>query len=103
MASAFKATIISVVHLIAATAVYWHLITGGWLTTNYQLNDPNIVNLLLAIFEPMAVLLVIAYWLRRTPFLDRLIFILFCVQLFVGASFLVFFLVFALTWHAKMM
>jgi hypothetical protein len=103
MALTSKATLISVVHVTAATAVYWHLINGGWLTNRYQLNDPNIVNLLLAIFEPMAVTCVIAYWLRRTPFLYSLIYILCCVQLLIGASFLIFFLVFALTWHSKMM
>jgi hypothetical protein len=98
-----KAVWISVVHLVAAAAVYRYLITGGWLTNHYQLDDPNIVNLLLAIFEPIAVLTVIAYWLRRTPFLYSLIYILSCVQLLIGASFLIFFLVFALTWHSKMM
>jgi hypothetical protein len=58
----------SVVHLIAAAVVYWHLITGGWLTNHYQLNDPNIVNLVLAIFEPIAIVSVIACWLwRKSP------------------------------------
>lgn len=98
-----KATLISVVHIIAATAVSWHLINGGWLTNHYQLNDPNIVNLLLAIFEPMAGLSVIAFWLWRTPLLYRLISILCLVQLLIGAGFLIFFLFFALTWHPKLM
>lgn len=55
----------SAVHVVAAVAVYRHLISGGWLTNRYQLNDPNIVNLLLAIFEPIAILSVIAYWIAR--------------------------------------
>ncbi|MEY2558049.1 MAG: hypothetical protein QOE34_1474, partial [Verrucomicrobiota bacterium] len=42
-----KAVALSIFHVIAATVVYWHLITGGWLTNHYQLNDPNIVNLVL--------------------------------------------------------
>jgi hypothetical protein len=46
---------------------------------------------------------VIAWWLLRKPFLYRLISILFLVQLLVGAGFLVFILLFALTWHPKMM
>jgi hypothetical protein len=32
----------------------------SWLTNRYQLNDPNIVNLMLAIFEPIAIVSVIA-------------------------------------------
>ena len=45
------------------------MISGGWLTIRYQLNDPTIVNLILAIFEPIAVASVIAYWIWRTPYL----------------------------------
>ena len=71
-----KAALISVLNVIAATVVYRHLITGGWLTNHYQLNDPNIVNLVLAIFEPIAIVSVIAYWLSRKRFLYRLISIL---------------------------
>jgi hypothetical protein len=98
-----KAVWISVVHLVAASAVYRHLISGGWLTNHYQLNDPNIVNLLLAIFEPIAVVSVIAYWLLRKPALYRLTSILFFVQLLIGAGFLVFILLFLFTWHPKLM
>jgi hypothetical protein len=103
MSPPLKATIISVVHLVAATAVYRYLITGGWLTNHYQLNDPNIINLVLAIFEPIAIVGVIAYWLVRKPFFYRLIFILFFVQILIGIGFLAFILLFALTWHPKMM
>jgi hypothetical protein len=103
MSPPLKAALISVVHVAAATAVYRHLITGGWLTNHYQLNDPNIVNLVLAIFEPIAIVSVIAYWLWRKPFLYRLMSILCLVQLLVGAGFLIFILLFALTWHPKMM
>jgi hypothetical protein len=67
--SLLRAALISVVHVIAATALYYYLITGGWLTNPYHLNDPNMVNLLLAIF---AVVSVIAYWLSRKRFLYRL-------------------------------
>jgi len=98
-----KAVWISVVHVIAATAVYRHLISGGWLTNHYQLNDPNIVNLVLAIFEPIAILSVIAYWLLRKPALYRLTSVLFFVQILIGAGFLAFILFFVLTWHPKMM
>lgn len=103
MSSPLKAVLISVVHMVAATAVYRHLITGGWLTNRYQFNDPNIVNLVLAIFEPIAIGSVIAYWLWRKPFLYRLMSILCLVQILIGAGFLIFILLFVLTWHPKMM
>jgi hypothetical protein len=93
----------SVGHLIAAAAVYWHLIKGGWLTNHYQLNDPNIVNLALAIFEPIAVVSVIAFWIWRTPLLRRLLLTLGLIQILIVAGFLLFILVFAITWHPKIM
>src|SRR5207244_7785129 len=96
-----KAGLITLVHVVAATAVYRHLITGGWLTNHYQLNDPNIVNLVLAIFEPIAIVSVIAYWVLRKRFLYRLISILCLVQLLIGAGFLIFILLFMVTWHPK--
>jgi hypothetical protein len=99
----WKAIVMSAVHVIAAAAVYRYLITGGWLTNHYQLNDPNIVNLVLAIFEPIAVLSVIAWWITRNASLYRLMFVLFLVQLLIGAGFLAFLLFFAITWHPKMM
>jgi hypothetical protein len=89
--------------LIAAVFVYWHLITGGWLTNHYRIDDPNIVNLVLAIFEPITIVSVIAYWVWRKSFLYRLISILFLVQILIGAGFLIFILLFMLTWHPKMM
>ena len=103
MSPTFKAGFISVIHVVAATAVYRHLITGGWLTNRYQLNDPNIVNLGLAVFEPIAVVSVIAYWLLRKPALYRLISVLCLVQILIGAGFLIFILLFVFTWHPKMM
>jgi hypothetical protein len=103
MSPKLKAGLITLVHVVAATAVYRHLVTGGWLTNHYQLNDPNIVNLVLAIFEPVAVASVIAYWLLRKPFLYRLISILCLVQILIGAGFLIFILLFAFTWHPKLM
>jgi hypothetical protein len=89
--------------LAAAAAVYRHLITGGWLTNRYHLNDPNIVNLALAIFEPIAVVCVIAYWIWRTQFFAKLLWRFFLVQILIGAGFLAFILLFFFTWHPKMM
>jgi hypothetical protein len=103
MSPNLKAGLISIVHVIAATAVYRYLITGGWLTNHYQLNDPNIVNLVLAIFEPIAIVSVLAYWLLRKPALYRLMSILFFVQILIGAGSLVFILLFVFTWHPKLM
>lgn len=98
-----KAIWYSVGHVIAAAAVYRHVITGGWLTNHYQLNDPNIVNLALAIFEAIAVVCVAAYWIWRTQLLAKLLSWLFLVQILIGVGFLIFVLVFALTWHPKLM
>lgn len=102
-----KLLLISVVHIVAAAFAYWHLISGGWLTTAtisaYRLNDPNIVNLMLAIFEPIAVASVIVYWLSRRPFFYRLMSILCLVQLLIGTAFLIFILLFIFTWHPRMM
>jgi hypothetical protein len=103
MSLRLKASLFSVVHLITAIAVYRYLLTGGWLTNHYQLNDPNIINLALAIFEPIAIVSVIAYWIWRKSFLYRLMSILALIQILVGAGFLIFILLFMLTWHAKMM
>jgi hypothetical protein len=99
----WKAILFSALHVVAAAAIYRYLISGGWLTNHYQLNDPNIVNLLLAVFEPIAVVSVVAYWIGRRPFLYRLMSILCVVQVLIGTGFLLFILFFALTWHPKMM
>lgn len=98
-----RAIFCTALNLTAAIAVYCHLITGGWLTNQYQLDDPNIVNLFLAIFEAIAVLTVVAFWVRRTPRFQRLLSILCVIQVLVGVAFVVFFLVFAMTWHPKLM
>jgi hypothetical protein len=98
-----KAICGSIVHLVAAAAVYRYLITGGWLTNHYRLDDPNIVNLGLAIFEPLAIVCVAAYWIWRTPFLGRLLWRLCLVQIVIGAGFLGFIAFFFFTWHPRMM
>lgn len=103
MNSTTKAIWYSAGNFLAAAAVYRYLITGGWLTNRYHLNDPNIVNLGLAIFEPIAVLGVIAYWIWRTEFLARLLWRLFLVQIVIGVGFLAFILYFFFTWRPKMM
>jgi hypothetical protein len=103
MSSPMKAASFSAIHVIAASAVYYHLITGGWLMTHYSLDDLNVVNLILATVEPIAILGVIAYWIWRTPFLYRLLVILCLAQLLIAIGFATFFLVFIISWHPKMM
>ena len=98
-----KAALYSAVNIVAAVAVYRHLNNGGWLMNQYRLDDPNIVNLVLAIFEPVAILSVIAYWIWKTDFLRRLVAIMGVIQILIGVGFLAFFIIFALTWHPKMM
>jgi hypothetical protein len=98
-----RTIVYSVLHLAAAAAVYRYLITGGWLTNRYHLDDPNMVNLFLAIFEPIAVLSVVVFWIWRTPALRRSMSVLLVVQILIGAGFLLFLLLFAITWHPKMM
>lgn len=99
----WKPIVYSAVTLIGAAWIYWFLITGGWLTNHYRWNDPDIINLFLAIVEPVLFLGVIAYWIRRTPFLYRLLFIFFLIQLVIGAGFLAMILFFVFTWKPRMM
>src|ERR1051325_12183372 len=77
MRSKTKSIIYSAVILIGAVWMYRFLNSGGWLTHHYQLNDPDSLNLIPVIFEPVAVLGVVAYWVRRTRALYRLLFLLF--------------------------
>jgi len=98
-----RAIVYSAINLIAAIAVYRYLITGGWLTNHYHFDDPNIVNLALAIFEPIAVLVVIAFWVGRTSFLYRALFLLMILQVLIGLGFAAFLLFFMLSWHPRMM
>jgi len=103
MASTSKSVWYSIGHVVAAAAIYRYLISGGWLTNHYRIDDPNIVNLALAIFEPIALLSVVAYWIRRTQFLAKLLARLFFVQILIGIGFLIFILLFFMTWKPKMM
>ncbi|MFZ1221031.1 MAG: hypothetical protein WAO00_17185 [Chthoniobacterales bacterium] len=98
-----KPIIYSLVIVIAAAWIYRGLITGGWLTNHYRWNDPDIINLFLAILEPIVVLIVAAYWIWRTQGLYRLLFVSFVVQLITGAGFLAFILFFFFTWKPKLM
>ena len=98
-----KPIIYSVLNVVGAAWVYRHLFTGGWLTHHYDLRDPDSINLVLAIVEPLVVLCVISYWILRTRFLYRLLFISFIVQLLIDAGFIAFIGLFMLTWKPRMM
>ena len=98
-----KSIIYSVVIVVGAAWVYRLLYTGGWLTHHYDLHDPNVINLILAVVEPLVMLGVISYWVWRTRFLYRLLFISFIVQLLIDVGFLAFILTFFFTWKPKMM
>ncbi len=99
-----KGILYSIVIVVAALDIYWHLFTGGWLTNPYyRLNDPDIVNLLVAIVEPILVLVVIVYWLSVSATLHRILFWSFILQLLICAGFGLVILLFVLTWHPRLM
>jgi hypothetical protein len=95
--------VVSVFQVVAAVWIYRFLNTGGWLTHRYDLSDPNSLNLVPVIFEPVAVLSVIAYWMRRTARLRRLLMILGVVQVLIVVSYLAVFALFVLTYRPRMM
>jgi hypothetical protein len=103
MRSKTKSIIYSAVILIGAAWMDRFLNSGGWLTHHYQLNDPDNLNLIPVIFEPIAVLGVATYWVWRTHALYRLLFFLFLGQLLIGMSYLAVFLLFVLTYKPRMM
>jgi hypothetical protein len=98
-----KPIIYSVLNLIGAVWVYRLLISGGWLTHHYDLRDPDSINLVLAMVEPLMVLCVISYWIWRTRSLYRLLFVSFIVQLLIDVGFIAFIGLFVLTWKPRMM
>ena len=97
--------VVSVFQIVAALSIYRFLNSGGWLTHRYYdlLQDPDNLNLIPVLFEPVAVLSVIAYWIRRTAGLRRLLMILAVVQVLIVASYLAVFALFVLTYRPRMM
>jgi len=94
---------VSLLNIIAAALIYRALYKGGWLTHHYDLRDSDSLNLVPVIFEPIAVLSVLAYWIWRTSFLYRLMLILAVVQLLIIAGFVALILYFMLTYHPRLM
>ena len=103
MSHQLKAIFFSCLQVVAAAAAYYHLVTGGWLQTHYQWNDPNIVNLLLALFEPIALVSVLVYWLWPTAALYRVLVFLSLAQVLIALGIGIFFLIFLLLWHPRLM
>jgi heme/copper-type cytochrome/quinol oxidase subunit 4 len=98
-----KPVIYSVVNLAIAAWVLGFLRTGGWLTHHYEWNDPNTINFVLMLLEPIIILAVIAYWIWRSPQFYRALFISFIFQLLVAAGFVALFAFFFLTWKPRLM
>ena len=98
-----KPVIYTLVNVTVAVWVLRLLRSGGWLTHHYEWNDPNTINFLLMLIEPVVLLGVIAYWIWRTARLYRLLFVSFVLQLVVAAGFLALFVFFFLTWKPKLM
>ena len=88
-----RALFVSSGHVLIAIGVYWHLITGGWLAQSPAWNDPNIINLALALLEAIAVGSVLAFWIWPRPFLYRFMADLLVIQAVVGLLILIWFLI----------
>jgi hypothetical protein len=89
-------------HLLVAGGIYWHLVSGGWLSVHYEWRDPNNINLVLALLEGLVVALVIALLATRSRFVHRFLVDLFYIQLLLGTILLAVGLIFILTWHPKL-
>jgi len=98
-----RVILVCLLHLLIAGAFYRALIIGGWLTNSYyRWDDPDDINLVLAIFEPVCAVLVIAMLFTRRRFLYKLLVDLLVLQLLFSAAFLGMMLLFALTWKPRM-
>src|SRR5581483_9589535 len=99
-----KPLVYSIFLVLAGAIIYRHLYTGGWLTNPYyRLNDPDIINLFLAILEPLLMLVVVAYWLRRNQWMYRILFMTFLLQLLICLGFTLFSAWFFLTYKPRLM
>jgi hypothetical protein len=98
-----RVIIVCLLHLLFAAAVYWHLVTHGWFDENYHWDDPNNINLVLAVFEPLCAAAVAALAITRKPFFYKLLIDLLILQLLAAACFLAVVLIFVLTYKPRMM
>ena len=99
----WKIIVLCLFHGLIATGVYWHLITGGWLTSeHYQWGDPNNINLVLAVFEAMAVATAIMLLALKKRFVYLLAVDFMVVQLLLVAVMGALLVLFILTWKPGM-
>lgn len=98
----WKTILLCIVHGLIAAIVYWHLITGGWLTEHYSWDDPDNINLVMAIFEAVTVATVIALLISRGRFIYRLLIDLMFIQILLAVVMGGLVLLFVLTWKPKM-
>jgi len=97
-----RVIIVCLVHLLFGGAAYWHLITGGWLATAYSWHDPDDINLVLAVFEALCVIAVMALVAVRKRFVYKLLVDLLIIQIISCTVFLLLVLWVVLTWKPKM-
>jgi hypothetical protein len=97
-----RVVIACLLHLLFAGAVYWLLNDGGWFTATYNWTDPDNFHLVLAIFEALCVVVVIALVAARKRFFYKLAIDLLIIQFIIAASLLSLFLWFVLTYQPKM-
>ena len=98
-----RVVLVSLLHLLCAGGVYRYLIIGGWLTNHYHWDDPNDINLVLAVFEALCAVAVLALAICRKPFLYKLLIDLLIIQIIISSCLLILLLLFILTWHPRMM
>jgi hypothetical protein len=95
--------IVCLIHLLFAGIIYRYLILDGWLTNPYyHWTDPDDINLVLAISEPLCVLAVIALVATRKPFFYKLLLDLLIIQFLFAAGFITLIIWFTLTWQPRL-
>lgn len=97
-----RVMIVCGLHLLTVGGVYRYLIVDGWLTNNYHWNDPDIFNLLLAIFEALCAVAIIALAFARRSFFYKLLVDFLVIQILIGIGFVTMFVIFVLTWRPRM-
>jgi len=98
-----RVIIVCLLHLLIGGYIYWQLYEGGWLTNPYyRWNDPDDINLVLAIFEPLCAVVLVALIAVRKRFFYKLLLDLLIIQLIIAASFVILIVWFALTWQPRM-
>jgi len=98
----WKVIVLCVSHGLIAAEVYWHLINGGWLAVHYHWDDPDNINLVMAVFEALAAVVTVALLIFRSRFLYRLLIDLMLIQLLLAVVMAGLLLLFVFTWKPKM-